>query len=150
MDASDHRLMDMLQRDARTSVARLSEATGLSTASVQRRLRRLREDGLIRGEVAVLDPEKLGFGITAIVLVELERDRLDRVDAFKRRAAADPNVQSVYCVAGEVDFVLTVVARDIKDYEAFTRRTFLRDDNIRRFRTNIVVTTEKATLSLPI
>ncbi|QFT98307.1 Leucine-responsive regulatory protein [Roseovarius sp. THAF8] len=150
MDAADRKLLDQLQRNARTSIQSLAETTGLSTASVQRRLRSLREAGAIRREVAILDTAQVGLGITAIVAVELERDRLDQIDAFKRKAREDRQVTHFYCIAGEADFILLVMARDIADYEAFTHRFFFADKNVRKFRTSIVVSTEKATSEVPI
>lgn len=150
MDQADHKLLAALQRNARTSIQEMADHIGASTASVQRRLKVLREGGVIKGEVAVLDQQKLGFGITAVVSVELERDRLDQIDAFKRKARQDTQVTHFYCIAGDADFVMIVVAKDIGDYEAFTHRFFFADKNVRKFRTSIVVSTEKATLALPI
>jgi len=150
MDQADHKLLAILQQNARTSIQDMADYIGASTASVQRRLKVLRESGVIKGEVAVLDQQKLGFGITAVVSVELERDRLDQIDAFKRKAREDRQVLNFYCIAGDADFVMIVVAKDIADYEAFTHRFFFADKNVRKFRTSIVVSTEKATLELPI
>ncbi|WP_189437715.1 Lrp/AsnC family transcriptional regulator [Pseudovibrio japonicus] len=150
MDQSDHKLLAVLQSNARTSIQDLADHIGTSTASVQRRLKALRESGVIQKEVAVLDQTKLGFGITAVVSVELERDRLDQIDAFKRKARQDRQITNFYCIAGDADFVMIVVAKDMKDYEAFTHRFFFSDTNVRKFRTSIVVSAEKATLELPI
>lgn len=150
MDLLDHKLLAALQRNARTSIHDLAALVGVSTASVQRRLKVLRDSGVIQKEVAVLDPQKLGFGITAVVSVELERDRLDQIDAFKRKARLDAQVMNFYCIAGDADFVMIVIARDMAGYEAFTHRFFFADKNVRKFRTSIVVSTEKATLELPL
>lgn len=150
MDKSDYKLLAVLQQNARTSIQELADHIGASTASVQRRLKVLRDDGLIQKEVAVLDQKKLGFGITAVVSVELERDRLDQIDAFKRKARRDRQVMNFYCIAGDGDFTMIVVAKDIADYEAFTHRFFFADKNVRKFRTSIVISTEKATLELPV
>lgn len=150
MDRSDYKLLAVLQQNARTSIQELADHIGASTASVQRRLKILRNDGVIQKEVAVLDQQKLGFGITAVVSVELERDRLDQIDAFKRKARQDRQVMNFYCIAGDSDFVMIVVAKDIGDYEAFTHRFFFADKNVRKFRTSIVISTEKATLELPL
>ncbi|WP_439525306.1 Lrp/AsnC family transcriptional regulator [Marivita sp.] len=150
MDATDRKLLNHLQKNAKTPVQVLADATGISTASVQRRMRTLREAGVIKREVAILDPKPLGLGITAIVAVELERDRLDQIDAFKRKAREDRQVTHFYCIAGESDFILVVMANDIAAYEAFTHRFFFADKNVRKFRTSIVVSTEKATSELPI
>ncbi len=150
MDTTDRKLLDLFQKNAKTSVQFLADATGISTASVQRRMRTLRETGVIKREVAILDPKSLGLGITAIVSVELERDRLDQIDAFKRKAREDRQVTHFYCIAGEADFILVVMAKDIAGYEAFTHQFFFADKNVRKFRTSIVVSTEKATSELPI
>lgn len=150
MDANDFKLLAVLQQNAKTSIQDMAEHIGASTASVQRRLKALRDSGVIQKEVAILDQQKLGFGITAVVSVELERDRLDQIDAFKRKARQDRQVTNFYCIAGEADFMMVVVAKDIADYEAFTHRFFFADKNVRKFRTSIVISTEKATLELPI
>lgn len=150
MDTTDRKLLNHLQKNARTPVQALADATGISTASVQRRMRTLREAGVIKCEVAILDPKPLGLGITAIVAVELERDRLDQIDAFKRKAREDRQVTHFYCIAGESDFILVVMADNVAGYEAFTHRFFFADKNVRKFRTSIVVSTEKATSELPI
>ncbi len=150
MDMTDRKLLALLQENAKASIQHMAEQVGTSTASVQRRLKVLRNSGVIQKEVAVLDQQKLGFGITAIVSVELERDRLDQIDAFKRKARRDNQVTNFYCIAGDADFVMVVVAKDISDYEAFTHRFFFADKNVRKFRTSIVISTEKATLQLPI
>ncbi|WP_281707829.1 Lrp/AsnC family transcriptional regulator [Phaeobacter italicus] len=150
MDHLDHKLLALLQNNARTTIQHMAEHIGASTASVQRRLKALRDGGFIRKEVAVLDQAKLGFGVTAIVSVELERDRLDQINAFKRKAREDRQVTNFYCIAGDADFVMIVVAKDMADYETFTHRFFFADKNVRKFRTSIVVSTEKATLDLPI
>ncbi|MEO1138982.1 MAG: Lrp/AsnC family transcriptional regulator [Pseudomonadota bacterium] len=150
MDATDREILSLLQKNAKTSIQQIAETTGISTASVQRRMRAFREAGVIQREVAILDPQLVGLGITAIVSVELERDRLDQIDAFKRKARNDPQVTHFYCIAGEADFVLVVMAEDIAGYEAFTHRFFFADKNVRKFRTSIVVSTEKATSELPI
>ncbi len=150
MDQFDYKLLAVLQQNARTSIQELADHIGTSTASVQRRLKVLRDDGVIKKEVAVLDQQKLGFGITAVISVELERDRLDQINAFKRKARLDRQVMNFYCIAGDGDFVMIVVAKDIRDYEAFTHRFFFADKNVRKFRTSIVISTEKATLEFPI
>jgi Lrp/AsnC family leucine-responsive transcriptional regulator len=150
MDQSDYKLLAVLQQNARTSIQELADHIGASTASVQRRLKVLRDDGVIQKEVAVLDQKKLGFGITAVVSVELERDRLDQIDAFKRKARQDRQVMNFYCIAGDGDFVMIVVAKDIRDYEAFTHRFFFADNNVIKFLTSFVISTEKATLEFPI
>ncbi len=148
MDRTDRILLDLLQRDARTPVRVLAETAGASTASVQRRLKRLRGDGTITGEVVQVDPKAAGYGVTAIVSVTLERDSPDRVDAFHRRAQTHDQVQHCYCVTGDADFVLVVIVRDIEDYDRFAR-SFLADANVRHYRSSIAVARVKASAFVP-
>ena len=148
LDAADRRLLAVLQADARASVARLAEASGLSPASVQRRLKRLREE-VIAAEAAVLDPKAAGFPVTALVMVELERDRADHLDAFARKVWAEPQVMTCDVVTGETDFVLRLACRSLEDFEAVTKRLLYSDPNVRKFRTNIVIRTAKDTRALP-
>ncbi|MEH6474554.1 MAG: Lrp/AsnC family transcriptional regulator [Sneathiella sp.] len=150
MDDVDRRILTEIQLDVRTPISKLSEKANASTASVQRRLKRLRDDDIVKSEVAVVDPEAVGYEVTAVISVDLERDRMDEVDAFKRRAKAEPQVQHCYCVAGGADYILIVIAKNMKDYEAFTHRFFFNDSNVRRFQTSIVVSRVKATTFVPL
>ena len=149
LDNKDRTLLARLQR-GEESINALADACDLSPASVQRRLRRLRETGVIEQTVAVIDPAALGLAMTFVVTVELERERIDQLDAFRRRAIADPNVQQCYYVTGEADFVLICIAADMVAFEELTRRLFVGDENVRRFRTSVVLSRTKVGLTLPI
>jgi DNA-binding Lrp family transcriptional regulator len=117
---------------------------------VQRRLKRLRDSGVIAAEVAIVDPIAVGVAMTFIVGVELERERPDVLEAFREAARADPNVQQCYYVTGVADFVLIVLARDMPDFEAFTRRLLFDNANIRRFTTSVVMGRDKIGAAVPI
>lgn len=149
MDRIDRLILDAMQRDVRTPIADLAERAGASRASVQRRLRQMREDGTIGAEVAMIDPRRAGFGVTAIITVELERDSPDRVAAFRKRALEEAQVQQCYCVAGEADFVVIALLRDMEDYEAFTIR-FFQDENVRHYKSSIVVSRVKTSTHVPV
>lgn len=150
LDSFDSRLLDLVQRDARANAERLAAEIGLSPAAVQRRLKRLRENGVIAATVAVLAPEAVGRPMTFLVEVQLERESAGLMDAFKRQMQATPEVQQCYYVTGDADFVLVVTARGMADYEAFTRRVFFDNPNIRRFKTSVVMDRVKATLAVPV
>jgi len=139
IDDRDRVLLTRLQRDARESLDTLAEAISLSVPAVQRRIRRLRERGIIQGDSARVDLANAGFAMQFIIQVELERERSNHIDAFRAKAAADPLVQQCYYVTGESDFVLIAWTRDMDEYERLTRRLFFDDANIRRFRTSIVM-----------
>lgn len=149
LDAKDRQLLDLLQQDARRSLETLAGEVGLSAPAVQRRIKRLREAGIITGEVAVVDPAAVGLPMTFIVVVELERERAEQIDAFRRKVMAEPQVQQGYYVTGEGDFVIVALARDMDDFEALTRRLFFDDPNVRRFRTSVVMGRAFRSLSAP-
>ncbi len=148
LDPADRTLLALLQTDARTPLDRMADATGLSAATVQRRVKRLREAGVIERESAVLDPASLGWAMTFLVLVEMERERIDVLDAFRRRMRSEPQVQQCYYITGDADFALICLARDMNDYEQLTRRLFFDDMNVRRFRTSVVMERSKVGLDV--
>lgn len=148
LDPADRAILTALQSDARAPLDVLADATGLSTATVQRRVRRMRDAGVIVRDISILDPVALGWGMTFVVLVEMERERADVLDAFRRRMRAEPQVQQCYYITGEADFALVCLARDMSDYEALTRRLFFDDANVRRFRTNVVMDRTKVGLNV--
>ena len=149
LDHVDRLLLDLLQYDARRSLESLAREVSLSAPAVQRRIKRLRERGVITGEVVVVDPAAVGLPMSFVVIVELERERADQIDAFRRKAAREPLVQQCYYVTGEGDFVLIVIARSMDDFESLTRRLFFTDQNVRRFRTSVVMGQALRTLAVP-
>ncbi|WP_107497007.1 Lrp/AsnC family transcriptional regulator [Thalassobius sp. I31.1] len=148
IDTHDRALLSALQADARVSLDNLAHLTGLSPATVQRRVRRLRESGVIKREAAILDADALGWGMSFLILVEMERERLDMLDAFKRRMRAEQQVQQCYYITGDADFALICLARDMNDFERLTQRLFFDDSNIRRFRTSVVMDRTKVSLNI--
>ena len=150
LDDADLTILRVLQSDCRVGLERLSQACNLSVPSVQRRLKRLRESKLIREEVAILDPAYFDYKMTFIVLVELDRETLQQLDLFRKRAKAEPQVQQCYYVTGEADFILICTAKDMQDFEALTHRLFFENSNVRRFRTSVTMDRAKVGLSLPI
>jgi DNA-binding Lrp family transcriptional regulator len=150
LDDFDREILRRVQRDIRTTSEDIGAQIGLSAAAVQRRLKRMRESGIILAEVAVVDPTSVGQAMTFIVGVELERERPDVLAAFRSAAQADANVQQCYYVTGVSDFVLVVITRDMPEFEAFTRRLLFDNANVRRFTTNVVMARDKAGLSVPV
>ena len=150
LDPIDRAILDALQQDARLSADALAEQVGSSRSSVQRRLRRLSQNGVIEREVAQLDPGAVGGLMTFVVEVELERERVDLLDEFKRSMQALHEVQQCYYITGQADFLLIVLVRDMQDYDRFSRRVFVENPNIRRFATSVVVDRVKASLRIPL
>lgn len=150
LDEADLTILRSLQSDARLSLEQLAHECSLSVPSVQRRLKRLRDGGLIQKEIAVLKPSAFDYRMTFIVLVELERESLQQLDHFRKRAKAEPQVQQCYYVTGEADFILICTAKDMADFESLTHRLFFENSNVRRFRTSLTMERTKVGLSLPI
>jgi Lrp/AsnC family leucine-responsive transcriptional regulator len=117
LDSIDLRLLRHLIEDARLSHVELSEKVGLSPTACARRLQRLTDSGVIRRYRAELDRKRLGFGGLVIVRITLERQSEDCLRAFEKAIARCPSVSSCYLMSGAADYQVTVVARDIEDYE---------------------------------
>ena len=108
----------------------------------------MRESGVIEKEIAVLSPAKLGREMTVIVDVVLERENRMHLDAFKRKMRSCPLVQQCYYTTGEADFIVIVVVKDIKEYEAFTQEYFFDESNVSRFTSSIVMDRVKVSLDI--
>ncbi|KIC20147.1 Lrp/AsnC family transcriptional regulator [Leisingera sp. ANG-Vp] len=150
LDETDLIILRQLQKDCRIGLEQLSQECSLSVPSVQRRLKKLRESDLIQQEVAILNPARFNYKMTFVVLVELDRESLDQLDHFRKRARSDPQVQQCYYVTGDADFILICSAQDMQDFEALTHRLFFENSNVRRFRTSVSMERTKVGLSLPI
>ncbi|MET8999424.1 Lrp/AsnC family transcriptional regulator [Amycolatopsis sp. Hca4] len=150
LDQLDIAILACLQSDARTIAETIGAKVGLSAAAVQRRIKRLREAGVIEREVAVLSPEALGLSMTFVVTVEMERENLAVFDGFRRQVLAEDAVQQCYYVTGTADYVLIVTCPDMAGFEAFTRRMFFDNPNVRHFTTSVAMDRVKVGLELPL
>jgi len=148
--STDAILLNALQENARIGLESLAELTGLSTATIQRRVKRMKDNGTISQEVVLIDPASVGQTMTFIVMVELERERLSQIEEFTRRATSEAQVQQCYYITGEADFCLVCTAQNMDDYEALTHRLFFENTNVRRFRTSVVMSRKKAGMTVAI
>jgi Lrp/AsnC family leucine-responsive transcriptional regulator len=150
LDAFDIAILRILQQDNTTPQRTIGEAVNLSAPAVQRRIKRMEQNGVIRQNTALLDPAKVGQPITIFVEVEVESEKAELIDALKQSFAAAPEVQQCYYVTGEADFVLVVLVPDMAHYERLTRRLFFDSGNVRKFRTFVAMDNVKSTLSVPL
>lgn len=150
LDRFDRRLLALVQRDAAQTAEALAERIGLSASAVQRRLKRLRETGVILGEIAMVDPLKVGKPSFFLAALEIERERPELVARLRQWLAAEEQVQQVYYVTGTADFVLVVVAPDVGAYDALMSRLMADNPNVRRFTTNVALGVGKRGLFVPI
>ncbi len=131
LDATDLRLLELLQNDASLSNQALAERAHVSPATCLRRVARLTAAGVIERRVALLSVEKLGAGLTAVVEITLDRQGAELLAAFEARVAADASVQQCYRVSPGPDFVLVAQVADMPGYHALVQRLFTIDANVR-------------------
>ncbi|MDN7177192.1 Lrp/AsnC family transcriptional regulator [Caballeronia sp. SEWSISQ10-4 2] len=105
---------------------------------------------MIKADVSVIEPKAVGRHISMFVLVSLERERADIVDRFKESIRSTPEVMNGYYVTGESDFALVVTAKDMEDYEKFTRRFFYENPDIKGFKTMVIMDRVKVGFSIPV
>ncbi|MFE1598944.1 Lrp/AsnC family transcriptional regulator [Methylobacterium sp. ID0610] len=119
MDAIDLKILALLQTDATLSIASIGEQIGLSQTPCWKRIQRLEAEGVIDRRVAVLDPDKLGLGLTVFVSIETADHSKDWLGRFAEQIAAMPEVLELYRMAGDVDYMLRVVVADMAAYDTF-------------------------------
>ena len=122
MDAIDRKILAVLQEDASLSVAEIGSRVGLSSTPCWKRIQRLEADGVITKRVALIDPNKIGLGITVFVSVETGDHSQDWLGRFAETVGAMPEVMEFYRMAGDVDYMLRVVVPDIAGYDTFYKK----------------------------
>lgn len=134
-DAIDLKLLDLLQTDASLSNQALASLVHVSPPTCLRRIKTLRDSGLIERQIAILNPDKLaatlGHGLTSLVEITLDRQGAEQQDAFETRVALDAAVQQCYRVSPGPDFCLVVYTADMPAYLALAQRLFTSDANVR-------------------
>jgi Lrp/AsnC family transcriptional regulator, leucine-responsive regulatory protein len=148
LDEFDHRLLDLLQRDADATLSALGEAVGLSASAVQRRIKRYRESGLMR-QVAVLNPTMLANVTLAAVLVAFERESARTHATFYAKMRNAPEVQQCYVLAGEWDYLVLLATTSLPHTREVAERLFGNDDTLKRYETRMVFEPIKVGLHLP-
>lgn len=143
LDEIDAQLLHILQQDGRITNADLAKQVGLSAPSVLQRVRALEKAGLIRQYVAILDPEKLGRKLTAFVNVSLVMHESQPIERFRKAITELPEVQEVYNVTGDFDFLLKIQVRDMRHYETLIREKITKIRGIARLNTSFVLGTAK-------
>ncbi|TBR40103.1 MULTISPECIES: Lrp/AsnC family transcriptional regulator [Dyella] len=150
LDKPDRRILAIIQKDARRSAELIGSDVGLSASAVQRRIVRMREEGVILAEVALVDPKQAGMPLTMIVDVEVERERPELLASLKLWIASEPCIQEAWYVTGAGDYVLIIVARDVEDFEALMQRMVTENANVRRFQTRVALSTLKRGMFVPL
>ena len=150
LDAYDLKLLALLQADGKRPQRQLAEAVNLSPSAVNRRIAALEAQGVISATVAVVEPVAVQRPTTIVVQVTLENERIDLLDAVRRRFVECPQVQQVCYVTGDFDFLLILNVRDMAEYEQLTRALFFASGNVKAFKTSVVMQRAKVSLAVPL
>jgi DNA-binding Lrp family transcriptional regulator len=150
LDAYDRKLLDLLQDNNKLSQRRLASLVNLSPSAVNRRIAALEANGVIRANVGLVDPSLAGRPITVMVEVKIENERLDLLDEVTQRFSKCPQVQQVYYVTGDFDFLLVMNVASMGEYERLTRDLFFTAGNVKNFKTAVAMKVAKSTLKVPL
>ncbi|SMX22997.1 Leucine-responsive regulatory protein [Boseongicola aestuarii] len=150
LDATDARILTVLQRKGRISNADLSEEVHLSASACHRRVQRLEDAGIIRDYVALLDPRKLGRPTVVFVEITLSGQADEVLDAFEREVRLIPDVLECHLMAGTADYLLKVIARDTEDFARIHRRYLARLPGVAQMHSSFALRTVRQTTALPV
>ena len=143
IDATDRAILRLLATDASQGAGAVGRACGLSQPAAWRRIKRLRDAGIIAGQRLVLDAEALGFGVTVFLGVKLATKGRVSLEDFERAVSAIPEVQNVEHVLGLYDYRLRVVARDLPDFERVLRRRIMMLPGAGEVEANVLLSEER-------
>jgi Lrp/AsnC family leucine-responsive transcriptional regulator len=149
LDDTDRRILNMLQQDCALTNQELAERVHVSAPTCLRRVRRLVEQGVIERRIAIVSPEALAGGLTAIVEVTLERQSAELLEQFEHELNQEGAVQQCYRVSAGPDFVLVAYVADMAAYHAFAHRVLSAHANVRNVRSFFSVRRSKFAPSIP-
>lgn len=150
LDSFDRKILDLVQRNCQLKAEIIGEMVGLSASAVQRRVKRMKSEGIIVSETAVVNAKTFSKAITFVAGVELERDNYDAIPRLQKWASTRDEIQQIYYVTGDVDLILVIIAEDTDAYDAIAARIMHNNPHIRRISTNVVLRTLKSSLFVPI
>lgn len=150
LDVTDRRLLRLLQKNNRRRLRDLAEELGVSAPTCMRRMRRLEATGIIRAHAAMLDPARVGYGVMAFIEVTLISASGADMGAFERRMNRCPEVVQCSELAGDVDYLLTVKVRQMKEFADFTHNHLGSDRRIQSYRSLLVLRQPKDEHVLPL
>ena len=148
MDALDYKIIELLMTNGRVTWAELAANLGMSGPAIADRVRRLEEQGVIKGYTAILNPESVGYEMTAFISISI--DRLEHRELFLSRVPEIPEVQECHHVAGEYDYLLKVRCQGTKDLDRIISQELRRLPGVFKTQTTIVLNTYKDIQKIPL
>lgn len=149
-DQKDIEILKLLQSDARMTTSEIAERVNLSQSPCWRRINRYEQEGLIKGKVNLLDREQLGMEMVVFTSINLATTNREALEAFEEEITKFPEVVECYTMAGMFDYMMKIIARDIRHYEKFVRNHLAQLPNIREMHSHVSVTQIKDTTALPL
>jgi len=150
VDDFDLEILKLVQQDCRMSTEFIGEKIGLSASACQRRIKKLRHQGIIKSEIAVLDAAQLPNCITTIVEITLEKGGEIALDDIIESLEKEDQVQQFYYMAGDVDFMVIIVTPNMEQFDFLSRNLFMSNPNIKKFTSKVVIKTQKSNLNIPL
>lgn len=150
LDRFDRQLLNLVQVDATRTADQLSALVALSPSAIQRRLRRMKDDGVIIAEAAIVDPRHVGRPTFFIVSLQVERERPELLARLRGWLADQREIQQVFYVTGEADFILVIAAPDTEAFEVLMAGLMADNPNVRRFTTSVALSVPKRSLFVPV
>ena len=150
LDAHDRRLLELIQVDAARTADELASVVPLSPSAIQRRLKRLHDEGVIEREVAVLDAARLGGATLFFASLRLRQEHPASTNRLQDWMAQRPEIQQAYYVTGDHDYIVVVCAADVASYEALMARLMQDNPDVARYTTSVVLKPVKRSLTIPL
>lgn len=150
LDDIDRKILRILQKEGRISNKELAERINLTTTPTLERVRRLEREKVIKGYSAKINPEAVDMEFNAFVTVVLKAHKLNLLDKFEEAVKSTPEILACYNTTGDGDFLLHIVAKDVKDYEKIMRTKLTTLPDVQRLHTSIVLNTIKEQSHIPI
>jgi Lrp/AsnC family leucine-responsive transcriptional regulator len=143
LDKIDRKLLNILQKNNQLTNLELANRVGISAPPCFRRIKRLRDEGIIDKDVSLVDPFKIGNRLLVFVYISLEKQREDLLAHFERKMQEQPEVMQCYFTSGDMDYLVVVQAIDMNHYNSFARRIFANEPNIKAYRSNFCLSRVK-------
>lgn len=136
LDRIDFKILNLLQQNNQITNLELADQVGISPPPCFRRVKRLRELGIIQKDVSIVDPFKVGQRLIVFVNITLEKQREDLLAHFERKMQEHREITQCYFISGDADYLLIVHVKDMNHYNEFARRVFASEPNIKMFRSS--------------
>ena len=150
LDPASIRILDLLQQNSGMSISELAEAAGLSASPCWRRVNELKESGVIKGSVALVDAQSLGLAVNVFVQVSLKQQDRESLDIFNAAIRTKPEIVECYLMTGEADYMLRVVVEDLAQYQRLIVDHLTRIPGVAKIRSSFALDQVKYTTALPL